>query len=255
MMANENPIPKILHYCWFGGAPLTEKAEAGIERWHELMPEYKILRWDETSFDVNECAWTRDAYRAKKWAFVSDYVRFKVVYDNGGTYMDIGSRLLKSIDPLVEQSGFAARDWESRAVAPGLALSAKANCSLLGETLDVYRSLRFEDSFEYLCDHTVNRIFGEVLSRHGCPWESDEVWEWAGFRVYPSEYFCPKLDRGGYRCTDNTYATHLSTASWMSEDERFRVAFINKWAPRIGDFAARKTARILTILKYRKDGR
>ena len=247
--------PRTLHYCWFGGAPLTEKAEATVARWREIMPEYEIVRWDESNFDVNECAWTRDAYAAKKWAFVSDYARFKVVYDNGGTYMDIGSGLLKSIDPLVEKSGFTACDWESHAVNPGLVLSAGAHCHLLGEVLEVYRGLEFEDSFQFLLDHTVNHIFGEVLARYGYQWGVNALWEYDGFRVYPSEYFCPKLDFGGFKCTENTYSTHISSASWMCPGERFRVGFINKWAPYVGDFAARKTARILTVLKYRKDER
>ena len=107
------------------------------------MPDYEIVRWDESNFDVNECAYARDAYKAGKWAFVSDYARFRVVYDNGGTYMDIGSELLKSIDPLVEQSGFTACDWESRAVSPGLVLSAGAHCTLLGDTLETYGTLDF----------------------------------------------------------------------------------------------------------------
>ena len=247
--------PKTLHYCWFGGAPLSEKAEATIARWRELMPEYEIVRWDESNFDVNECAWTRDAYAAKKWAFVSDYARFKVVYDNGGTYMDIGSELLKSIDPLVEESGFTARDWESRTVSPGLVLSAGAHCPLLGEVLETYRGLEFEDSTEFLYEHTVNRVFAGVLGRYDYRSGVDVLWEHDGFRVYPSEYFCPKLDFGGFRCTENTYSTHVGTASWTPAGERFRVGFINKWAPYVGDFAARKTARILTILRYRKDDR
>ena len=255
MMANSNPTPKTLHYCWFGGAPLSERAEATITRWRELMPEYEIVRWDESNFDVNECAWTREAYKAKKWAFVSDYARFKVLYDNGGTYMDIGSELLKSIDPLVEVSGFTARDWEARAVNPGLVLSAGAHRSLLVEVLETYRGLEFEDSTEFLYEHTVNRVFAGVLGRYGYRSGVDVLWEHDGFRVYPSEYFCPKLDFGGFRCTENTYSTHVGTASWTPAGERFRVGFINKWAPYVGDFAARKAARILTILRYRKDDR
>lgn len=254
-MTNFSTVPRVLHYCWFGGAPLPEKAEATIMRWRELMPEYRIVRWDESNFDVNECRFARDAYVAKKWAFVSDYARFKVVYSHGGTYMDIGSELLKSIDPLVEETGFTARDWESLSVNPGLVLSAKAHCPLLREVLEIYRSLEFEETFEFLHSHTVNQVFGLVLERYGYKPGEDVMWEHGGFRVYPSEYFCPKLDFGGFRCTGNTYSTHTSSASWTSAGERFRASFINKWAPYVGDFAARKTARMLTLVKYRKDKR
>ena len=254
-MSGINRTPKVLHYCWFGGKPIPRKAVATVDRWHELMPDYQIIRWDESSFDINECPYARDAYKAGKWAFVSDYVRFKVVYDNGGTYMDIGSELLKSIDPLVKESGFTACDYESHAVNPGLVLSAGAHCDLLGEVLESYHNLDFEDSIEFLYSHTVNQIFGEVLERYGYQWGADALWEYDGFRVYPSEYFCPKLDFGGFIFTENTYSTHISSASWLPVNEQFRVGFINKWAPYVGDFAARKVARALTLLKYRKDDR
>lgn len=248
-------IPKILHYCWFGGNPLPEKAAANIAHWQELMPEYEIQRWDESNFDVDECRFVRGAYDAKKWAFVSDYARFKVLYDNGGVYMDIGSELLKSIDPLVEQSGFTALDWQVKTVAPGLVLAAGGHHHLLGETLEEYRALEFEDTKEFLYGHTVNLMLEKVLNRYGFQRGADALWEYEDFRVYPSEYFCPKLDFGGFKCTENTYSTHVSTASWVPAGERYRNAFINKWAPRVGDFAARKTARILTLLKFRKDER
>ncbi|MGO5361226.1 MULTISPECIES: glycosyltransferase family 32 protein [unclassified Collinsella] len=254
-MSGDNHTPKVLHYCWFGGKPVPRKALATVDRWHELMPDYQIIRWDESNFDIYECPYARDAYKAGKWAFVSDYVRFKVVYDHGGTYMDIGSELLKSIDPLVKASGFTACDFESHAVSPGLVLSARAHCDLLGEVLDSYHNLDFEDSIEFLYSHTVNQIFGEVLERHGYQWGVDALWEYDGFRVYPSEYFCPKLDFGGFKCTENTYSTHISSASWLPANEQFRVGFINKWAPYVGDFIARKVARALTFLKYRKDDR
>lgn len=254
-MNGVNLTPKVLHYCWFGGKPMPRKAVARVDRWHELMPDYQIICWDESNFDINECSYVRDAYKAKKWAFVSDYVRFRVVYDYGGTYMDIGSELLRSIDPLVNESGFTACDYESHAVNPGLVLSAGAHCDLLGEVLESYHNLDFEDSIEFLYSHTVNQIFGEVLERHGYQWGADALWEYDGFRVYPSEYFCPKLDFGGFRCTENTYSTHISSASWLPANEQFRVGFINKWAPYVGDFAARKVARALTFLKYRKDDR
>lgn len=247
--------PKVLHYCWFGNSPLPQKAVAVITRWRELMPDYQIIQWDESNFDVNECAWTRDAYKAKKWAFVSDYVRFKVVFENGGTYMDIGSELLKSLDPLIQKSGFTARDWESLAVSPGLVLSAEPYHPLLGEVLDEYRKLAFNDSFEFLLAHTVNNMFEKVLSRYGYRRGDDHLWEHDGFRVYPSDFFCPKLDFGGFKVTSNTYSLHTSSASWMCPGEKFRVGFINKWAPRIGDFTARKTARILTFIKFSREER
>jgi hypothetical protein len=245
-----NDYTRILHYCWFGGSPLPEYAVASLKTWRELMPDHEIMRWDESNFDIRQCSFVSEAYDAKRWAFVSDYVRFKVVYEYGGTYMDVGSKLLRSISPLERGKGFTARDWESSAVSPGLVLSAKAHCSLLGETLENYERLDFENSFAFMSTHTVNNMFAHVLARYGYVAGIDSLWEHDGFVVYPSEFFCPRLDFGGFRITQNTYSTHLSSASWAPEEEQFRVNFINRWAPRIGDFAARKIARVLKLAKY-----
>lgn len=255
MMENTLGIPKVIHYAWFGRAPLSRSAVETIESWRSLMPEYEVKQWDESNFDLDECPFVRDAYAAKKWAFVSDYVRAKVIYEYGGVYMDVGTHLLKSIDPLVEDSAFSASDWESGGVNTGLVLAAPARFQIVGELLDAFQSLEFKDSFEYLLEHTGPLTFGSVLARHGYVWGNDELWEGDGFKVYPSEYFNPKLGFGGFKTTENTYSTHLNMASWMSPAEQYRVRFINKWAPIVGDFIARKTARILTYLKVTKEGR
>ena len=217
------------------------------------MPDYEIIRWDESNFDVSQAAFSRAAYQAQKWAFVSDYARFKIVFDNGGTYMDPGSNLIKSLDPLIEKSEFSGRDWETRTVSPGLVLSARSSNDLLGETLEYYQRLEFDSTSKFMYGHTVNLVFAHVLEQYGYRSGEDTLWSHNTFRVYPSEFFCPKLSWGGYRITSNTRATHRSAASWASEGERFRVNFINSWAPRIGDFAARKIARVATTLRFPND--
>ena len=94
-------IPKIIHYCWFGGNPLPELAVKCIESWKKYCPDYEIKRWDESNFDLNCCDYVKEAYQAKKWAFVSDYVRFKVLYDEGGLYFDTDVELIKPIDDIL----------------------------------------------------------------------------------------------------------------------------------------------------------
>lgn len=99
-------IPKIIHYCWFGGNPLPELAVKCIESWKKYCPDYEIKRWDESNFDLNCCDYVKEAYQAKKWAFVSDYVRFKVLYDEGGLYFDTDVELIKSIDDILAHGPF-----------------------------------------------------------------------------------------------------------------------------------------------------
>lgn len=88
-------IPKIIHYCWFGGKELPIEVKKCIASWRKMCPDYEIIRWDESNFDVGQHPFVREAYKAKVWAFVSDYARLKVVYDNGGIYLDTDVELRK----------------------------------------------------------------------------------------------------------------------------------------------------------------
>ncbi len=90
-------IPKMIHYCWFGGKPLPKDVLDCIKTWKKYCPDYEIKRWDESNFDVNSHPFMKAAYEAKAWAFVSDYARLKVVYDNGGIYLDTDVELLKNL--------------------------------------------------------------------------------------------------------------------------------------------------------------
>ena len=95
---------KILHYCWFGGAPLPESTVKYMETWKKFLPDYEIKRWDESNFDVNSVPFVAEAYAAKKWAFVSDYVRAYALYHEGGLYVDTDVEFIKGIDDLTGTS-------------------------------------------------------------------------------------------------------------------------------------------------------
>ena len=94
-------IPKIIHYCWFGGNPKPQILLNCIESWKKFCPDYEIIEWNESNFDVNFCAYSTRAYEAKKWAFVSDIARIKIIYDYGGIYLDTDVLLKNSLDNLL----------------------------------------------------------------------------------------------------------------------------------------------------------
>lgn len=77
-------IPKIIHYCWFGRNPLPDSAKKCIESWRKFFPVYEIKEWNEDNFDVHLIPYVEEAYNAKKYAFVSDYARFWILYFYGG---------------------------------------------------------------------------------------------------------------------------------------------------------------------------
>ena len=100
-------IPKVIHFCWFGGKPLPDIANKYIDTWKRHCPNYEIKQWDETNFDIASCAYTKEAYEAKKWAFISDYVRLYAMVNEGGIYMDTDVEVLKSLDVFLNHQAFS----------------------------------------------------------------------------------------------------------------------------------------------------
>ena len=101
-------IPKIIHYCWFGGKPKPELAQKCIKSWKKFCPDYEIMEWNESNFDVTTAPlYVQQAYCLKRWAFVSDYVRLKALVEMGGVYMDTDVEVIKPLDPYLHHEAFA----------------------------------------------------------------------------------------------------------------------------------------------------
>ena len=98
----DTKIPKIIHLCWFGYGEYDEKMKHCLKTWEEFAPDYKVMKWDEDTFDLDSCTYVRQAYDKKRWAFVTDYVRFKVLQQYGGIYMDTDMELVKPLDDLLD---------------------------------------------------------------------------------------------------------------------------------------------------------
>ncbi|OUO91203.1 hypothetical protein B5F41_10790 [Gordonibacter sp. An232A] len=248
---NGNPVdvPKVIHYCWFGGNPLSQQAKRSIASWGKYASGFEVKRWDESNFDIAACAWSRDAYSAEKWAFVADYARFRILHDHGGVYMDVGSELVRDISPLIPHSPFSAIENGTKTVASGLVVSCEAADPVVGEVLDAYERMGFDSDPDFLIKHTVNAMLTAVFERHGYVRENRLQYV-NGWVLLPCECFDPKAGLGGFVVTENTFSVHHGSASWAPEHERFRVSFINKWTPVLGDFTARKVARLLMMARY-----
>lgn len=96
-------IPKIIHYCWFGGNPLPELAQKCIASWKKFLPDYEIKEWNESNYDVRKIPYIEQAYNAKKYAFVSDYARFDILYQYGGIYFDTDVEVIKPFDEILKR--------------------------------------------------------------------------------------------------------------------------------------------------------
>ena len=134
-------IPKTIHYIWFGGNALPEEAKRCIESWRRHCPDYKIICWDESNFDLSCNEYVEEAYQAKKWAFVSDYVRLWVLVTYGGIYMDTDVEVLKSLDPFLGHKAFSG--FESPDAIPTGIMACEKGFSLFKELLDDYDDRHF----------------------------------------------------------------------------------------------------------------
>lgn len=157
-------IPKIIHYCWFGGAEKPKIIKKCIKSWKKYCPEYKIIEWNESNFDVNCIPFCRQAYEAKKWAFVTDYVRLKVLYDQGGIYMDTDVQLVKNIDCFLEYPCFLGFQHENY-VSDGLVFGAEAGNWFVKENSEIYENMPFvneSDSKKFVvCQEYTTQILKE----------------------------------------------------------------------------------------------
>ena len=213
-------IPKKIHYCWFGGKPLPEEYKNYINSWKKYCPDYKIIEWNENTFDVKSNTYVEEAYKAKKWAFITDYVRLYVLYKYGGIYMDTDVEIIKPIDSFLKHKAFSG--FESNANIPTGIMASEKGFGLYKEFLDYYKDKHFikvDGSY----DTTTNvAIMTEICKKYGLKQDNTKqiIKDWV---LYPSDYFCPKDSSNGViTITKNTHVIHHFSGSWMSDDSRAR---------------------------------
>lgn len=213
-------IPKILHYIWFGKNPLTPLAEDCLASWKTAMPDWQIMRWDETNFDIAAAPlYVRQAYEARKYAFVSDYVRLWALEQYGGVYVDTDVKVLKSYEPLLNDTAFIGLE-ESKAHLPGTCvMGCEAHCKWVKDMLALYDGISFVRPDGTL-DLTTNvDRLGEAMVCHGLTveggkWKEILYLEEYGLRVYTHDYFSPITSTRVMRKTKNTYSIHYFAESW-----------------------------------------
>ena len=166
-------IPKKIHYCWFGRNPLPESAQKCIASWRKYLPDYEIIEWNEDNFDVNSIPYTAQAYEAKKYSFVSDYARFKILYEHGGLYFDTDVEVIKSMDDIVAEGSFMGfeinpdgKDY-CGAVNPGLGLGAMVEMDIYSDILQAYKDYKFLNDDGSLNMKTVVMYVTEILQTKG----------------------------------------------------------------------------------------
>ena len=219
-------VPKVIHYCWFGKGKLPKLAEKCIKSWKKYCPGYEIVCHNEENFDISGNRYAKEAYDEKKWAFVSDYVRLKVLYDEGGIYFDTDVELIKPIDSLIEETGFMGFD-ENGLISTGLGFACEKGNELVGRLLEDYADIPF-----VLPDGTPDITpcpdrNTETIKQLGMDTDNKNQ-VFMGIHMVPEDFLCPmKYYTGKKVITKNTYSIHHFCASWITPTAK-RTLFLKR---------------------------
>lgn len=240
-------IPKIIHYCWFGKNPLPPLAVACIKSWNKFFPDYEIKEWNEDNFDVNIIPYTQEAYQAKKYAFVSDYARFYILYHHGGLYFDTDVEVIKPMDDIIARGPFMGCENNpvkgitslyvapglSLGVNPGLGLGVNPGLGLYKEMLELYASLHFKRKDGSYNQKTVVQYTTEMLYKYGFE-DSIDIQNCAEVWIYPKEYFCPMdYQTNLLNITTQTRSIHHYAASWYGTKQKLKRIIIRMLGPKM----------------------
>ena len=219
-------IPRIIHYCWFGRGPMPELALKCIESWHKYMPDFEYKLWNEDNFDINCNAYVKEAYEARKFAFVTDYVRLYALYTEGGIYMDTDVEILRPLGELMELPAFTGYE-ASMANAPVTGLMASAPHGIwVREQLAYYEGKHFVNPDGSL-DLTPNTVpIANIMVAGGFVINGKYQVYKNDMHVFPVDYFCPLTSTRVLKLTKNTYCIHHFAGSWV---EKTRGQIIKDW--------------------------
>ncbi len=237
-------IPKRIHYCWFGRGSMPKLAQRCLESWHKHLSDYEFILWNENNFDINSNIYTCEAYKAKKYAFVTDFVRLYALYHYGGIYMDTDVEVLRNFDDLLKLTAFSG--FESDTHVPTGIMASEQHGKWVEELLEYYDDLHFIKP-DGTTDTTTNvMIISQIMEQGGFTLDNTRR-DYKGIAtLFPTEYFCPKkLATGERLITVNTYCIHHFAGSWVDHS----VIWNNKWKKRIKIFIGPRNTKLIVDLK------
>ncbi len=208
-------IPKVIHYCWFGGKGKPEAVRRMIRTWKLYCPDYQLKEWNETNFDIHINRYCREAYEQRKWAFVSDVARMYALYNEGGIYMDTDVEVVRSLDSLLDNPaflGFEGTKWIATSI-----LGTEPNNPVIRSFMDSYNSRSFVREDGSLDQTTNVEEWTKLLvDKFGLQLNGKKQCA-AGFNIFPADYFTPyDYLTGRLHRTDNTYTIHWFGQSWIN---------------------------------------
>ena len=207
---NSGTIPKVIHYCWFGGNPLPDKVIRCIESWKKVMPDYEIKCWDESNFPFDKYRFAQEAMANKKWAFIADIARLHALYYEGGIYLDTDVEMLKPLDGFLLEDGFTS--YESLNLIAMAAIGFKKHHPWIAEMLLWYDYIHCDDDYTEIAN---TKIVSKITKLHyRVKLNGDDLVLPCSLHIYPRDYFSPRFDKDKWLVTDRTHCIHHFTGMW-----------------------------------------
>ena len=201
-------IPKIIHYCWFGRGQMPDLAIRCIKSWQQYLPDYELKLWNEDHFDINSNQYVKEAYEARKFAFVTDYVRLYALYTEGGIYMDTDVEIVRPLDDLLHLPAFSGYESNKYNNFPTGLMASDKNGIWVKEQLDYYIDKHFFRA-DGTYDMTTNtQTISNIMISNGFKLDGKYKVYKNDMHCFPKDYFCPKTSTGVLKLTKNTYCIH-----------------------------------------------
>ena len=227
-------IPKIIHLCWLSGDPYPKKIQFCIDSWKKYLPDYEIILWDTNRFDVNSTLWTKQAFEAKKYAFVADYIRFYAVYNFDGIYLDSDVEVIRSFNKFLNLPYFVCSEAVPTSVELA-AFGAEKGTAWVKDAMEYYEGRAFVQDNGERAMTPMPIVMGEHLRKkyQWTPIESLSEFDPdpSKFCVLPLDWFGahPSDPENGtrYHITANTHSIHHYANSWTEAE--YQGGLLHKW--------------------------
>jgi hypothetical protein len=257
-------IPKKIHYCWLSGEEMPAGLLRCLASWRQIMPDYELIKWDCSRFDIESNTFALEAFRARKWAFAADYIRMHALYTEGGIYLDSDVLVKKRFDEFLLRDFFTSLEYHYKYVAqqrtlellnpdgssrqpntrkPGIGLQAAVMGAAQGhpflkDCLDYYRDRPFAlGNGEYYDKIIAPDIYAMVAEKYGFRYRDERQELRENMLILPSQIFA-----GGIReATWKSYAIHYCAGSWR---ELPKPGLLARAANRIHEWKQRSSQSI-----------
>lgn len=249
-------IPKIIHYCWFGGKEKDDLSKRCIASWKKNLPDYEFIEWNENNFDVSSNQFAKEAFEKKQYAFVADYARLYLLWKYGGIYLDCDVEVLKSFDPFLHLPAFTSYEEKSTVsnvwIEAGVLASEKEGKWVTGalKIFDDRQFVKEDSSLDFTVLPLLLAEYTESIE-HISGVGTDNT---SAISIFGNEYFSPKQAASGeIRLTDNSVCIHHFNNSWGAPYCKLRGDYIRKYGAFFGRmfFVIAHPIKTVKVIRYK----